>query len=188
MEDVEMKEKKTILIVDDEKPIVDILVYNLEKEGYSTLEANDGAEAVDIALDKKPDLILLDIMLPKMDGLTVCKKIRSTLNVPILMLTAKDEEIDKILGLELGADDYITKPFSVRELMARIKANLRKSEVTGASEEVDKGQTKKIKVGDLELDLDKFEAKVNNEVIDLTLREFEVLKFLANQPRTSNNT
>jgi len=183
VEDVELKEKKTILIVDDEKPIVDILVYNLEKEGYNTLEASDGLEAIDIAIKEKPDLILLDIMLPKMDGLTVCKKIRSTLNVPILMLTAKDEEIDKILGLELGADDYITKPFSVRELMARIKANLRKSEISAAAgDEFEKVQTKKIKVGDLELDLDKFEAKVNNEVIDLTLREFEVLKFLANQP------
>ena len=187
MEDIEEKEKRTILIVDDEKPIVDILVYNLEKEGYSTLEASDGLEAIDIALAEKPDLILLDIMLPKMDGLTVCKKIRANLNVPILMLTAKDEEIDKILGLELGADDYITKPFSVRELMARIKANLRKSE-GGATpiEEVGKIQNKKIKVGELELDFDKFEAKVSDEVIDLTLREFEVLKFLANQPRTSD--
>ena len=129
MERVENGNQKTILIVDDEQPIVDILVYNLKKEGYNTLEANDGIAAVDIALKSKPDLILLDIMLPKMDGLTVCKKIKSKLNVPILMLTAKDEEIDKILGLELGADDYITKPFSVRELMARIKANLRKSEV-----------------------------------------------------------
>ena len=178
----EIKDKKTILIVDDEKPIVDILVYNLEKEGYSTLEANDGVAAVEIATTKKPDLILLDIMLPKMDGLTVCKKIRDTLNVPILMLTAKDEEIDKILGLELGADDYITKPFSVRELMARIKANLRKSEIkdidNNSREDI---KTKKIVVGSLELDLDKFEAKVDGEVIDLTLREFEVLKFLASQ-------
>ncbi len=178
----ENEDKKTILIVDDEKPIVDILVYNLEKEGYNTLEANDGITAVEIATTKNPDLILLDIMLPKMDGLTVCKKIRSSLNVPILMLTAKDEEIDKILGLELGADDYITKPFSVRELMARIKANLRKSEIKETnrvpSEDL---KTKKIVVGDLELDLDKFEARVNGEVIDLTLREFEVLKFLASQ-------
>ena len=177
----ETTDKKTILIVDDEKPIVDILVYNLEKEGYKTLEANDGVTAVETALNKKPDLILLDIMLPKMDGLTVCKKIRSSLNVPILMLTAKDEEIDKILGLELGADDYITKPFSVRELMARIKANLRKSEIKENTVNHNNPKAKKIVVGPLELDLDKFEAKVDGEVIDLTLREFEVLKFLASQ-------
>ena len=185
MEENELNvDKKTILIVDDEKPIVDILVYNLQKEGYNTLEANDGVTAVEIALDKRPDLILLDIMLPKMDGLTVCKKIRTTLNVPILMLTAKDEEIDKIIGLELGADDYVTKPFSARELMARIKANLRKVEVKSAlvNGEKEVKETQKIKIGDLTIDLDKFEVKVKDEVIDLTLREFEVLKYLANQP------
>ena len=185
----DMKDAKTILIVDDEQPIVDILVHNLVKEGYKTLEANDGITAVNMALEKKPDLILLDIMLPKMDGLSVCKRIKNSYNVPILMLTAKDEEIDKILGLELGADDYITKPFSVRELMARIKANLRKADISIENQIVEqtnsaneKKKDSKIVVGDLELDLDKFEVKVRGEIIDLTLREFEVLKFLASQP------
>ena len=180
--------QKTILIVDDEQPIVDILVYNLKREGYNTLEANDGVTAVDMALKEHPDLILLDIMLPRMDGLTVCKKIRTKLNVPILMLTAKDEEIDKILGLELGADDYITKPFSVRELMARIKANLRKSEIkveediVETPEENTISSTNKIlDLGDLVLDLEKIEAKVKGRPIELTLREFEFLKFLALQ-------
>ena len=179
-------EKKTILIVDDEKPIVEILTYNLHKEGYETIEAYDGEQAITLALTQKPDLILLDIMLPKVDGLTVCKRIRHTLtNVPILILSAKDEEIDKILGLELGADDYITKPFSVRELMARVKANLRKSEVIQDVEQVEEETEEdgnKIEVGELKLDLDKYEVKVRGEVIDLTLREFEVLKYLANQP------
>ena len=176
--------KKTILIVDDEKPIVEILMYNLEREGYNTIEAYDGVEAVNLALEKKPDLILLDIMLPKMDGLAVCKRIRHSLpNVPILMLTAKAEEIDKILGLELGADDYITKPFSVRELMARIKANLRKIEANNLKDEIkDETNTNVITIGDLSLNLDKFEVKVNGQTIDLTLREFEVLKYLAGQP------
>ena len=124
------KDKKTILIVDDEEHILNILSHNLQKEGYNTLEAQDGLTAIDVALNQKPDLILLDIMIPKMDGLAVCKRIRHTLNIPILMLTAREEELDKILGLELGADDYVTKPFSIRELMARIKANLRKVELS----------------------------------------------------------
>ena len=179
-------DKKTILIVDDEITIVDMLVYNLQKEGYNTLEANDGEEAVQIALNEKPDLVLLDIMLPKMDGLAVCKRIRQYYNMPILMISAKDEEIDKILGLELGADDYITKPFSVRELMARVKANLRKAEITNKDLEDgtndNKSENNIIVVGDLSLDLNKFEVKVRGEIIDLTLREFEVLKYLANQP------
>ena len=189
IEDIIEKDQKKILIVDDEQHIIDILVYNLKKEGYITIEANDGITAVNKALEEKPDLILLDIMLPRLDGLSVCKRIKNSLNVPILMLTAKDGEIDKILGLELGADDYITKPFSVRELMARVKANLRKAEavvvpkvVENTTTTTDMSNDSKIIVGELELDLDKFEVKVRGKVIDLTLREFEVLKFLASQP------
>lgn len=190
MEEEILDNVKTILIVDDEQTIVDILVYNLEKEGYKTIQAGDGMTAVNLALEKKPDLILLDIMLPKLDGLSVCKRIKNSMNVPIIMLTAKDTEIDKILGLELGADDYITKPFSVRELVARVKANLRKIDASlngnivseTVTSEVKKKDSNKIIVGELELDLDKFEVKVRGEIIDLTLREFEVLKFLASQP------
>ena len=185
MEEEIDRDQKTILIVDDEQPIREILVYNLKKEGYNTIEASDGVTALNIALEQYPDLILLDIMLPKMDGLSVCKRIKNSYNVPILMLTAKDSEIDKILGLELGADDYITKPFSVRELIARVKANLRKVEnMSMARLENDNSKKKenKIVVNDLELDLDKFEVKIRGEVIDLTVREFEVIKFLASQP------
>lgn len=177
------EDKKTILIVDDEQSIIDILVYNLKKEGYETIEATDGLTAVEMALEQKPSLILLDIMLPKMDGLTACKKIKSALNVPILILSAKDEELDKIVGLELGADDYITKPFSVRELMARVKANLRKSDVMSIQpESKEKKEEHKIEVGDLLLDIDRFEVKVRGEKVDLTVREFEALKYLAMQP------
>lgn len=187
MEEEMIKDSKTILIVDDEPPIREVLVYNLKKEGYNVIEAEDGITAVDIATEQRPDLILLDIMLPKLDGLSVCKRIKNTYNVPILMLTAKDSEIDKILGLELGADDYITKPFSVRELVARVKANLRKVDISSNATRLDayeteKKKTNKIIVNDLELDLDKFEVKVRGEIMDLTLREFEVLKFLASQP------
>ena len=116
-------EQRTVLVIDDEQPIVEILKFNLSKEGYSVLEAFDGAAGLELALAKNPDLILLDVMLPKMDGFEVCRKIREKSSVPIIMLTAREEEVDKVLGLELGADDYMTKPFSVRELTARVKAN-----------------------------------------------------------------
>jgi len=177
--------RKTILVVDDEESIVDLLVYHLQKEGYDTLQAYDGASAVEIALKEKPDLILLDVMLPKMDGISVCKRIRYSLNVPILMISAKDTELDKVVGLEMGADDYITKPFQHREVMARIKANLRKAELVAQAEmktESVETEDNIITVGDLTLDLKKVEARVKGEIVDLTIKEFEVLKYLAQQP------
>ena len=183
-------QKKKVLIVDDEQKIVDLLVHNLRKEGYDTIEANDGAIAVEIAKEQRPDLILLDIMLPRLDGLSVCQKIKNIYNVPILMVTAKDDELDKIVGLELGADDYITKPFSVREVVARVKAHLRKMEINheenSKSNKDSRSNSEKkkstIEVGELVLDLEKYEVHVDGKVINLTLREFEVLKFLAQQP------
>ena len=183
------KDKKTILVVDDEENIRELLVFNLQKEGYNTLEAQDGITAVDMALEKKPDLILLDVMIPKLDGISVCKKIRYALNIsniPILMISAKDSESDKIVGLEMGADDYITKPFQIREVMARIKANLRKAELNANyennmnSNSIEKDDIRI--VGDLTLDTKKVEVKVKGEVINLTKKEFDVLKYLASQP------
>lgn len=169
---------KKILIIDDEKPIVDILRFNLRKDGYATMEAYDGEEGMNMALTQDPDLILLDVMLPKLDGFSVCKKLREKLATPILMLTAKEEEVDKVLGLELGADDYVTKPFSVRELMARIRANLRRT----VPENVKPGHTDVLVKKGLEIDLSRYEVKKNKKIIDLTLREFELLKFLSTQP------
>ncbi len=177
--------RKTILVVDDEESIVDLLVYHLQKEGYDTLQAYDGVTAVEMALKEKPDLILLDVMLPKMDGISVCKRIRYSLNVPILMISAKDTELDKVVGLEMGADDYITKPFQHREVMARIKANLRKADLVAQAElkgENSENEGSIITVGDLTLDLKKVEARVKGEVVDLTIKEFEVLKYLSTQP------
>ena len=173
--------KKTILAVDDESSILDLLKFNLEKEGFNFISAEDGEEGINKVLNEKPDLLLLDVMIPKMDGLSVCKKIRQeNINIPIIMLSARGEEIDKVLGLEIGADDYITKPFSPREVIARIKANLRKFDKNKTAEEEQKNQ---IAVGSLILDLDKFEAIVRGTTVtDLTRREFEVLKFLAQKP------
>lgn len=164
-----------ILIVDDEHNIVDILKANLEREGYQTLAAYDGAQALDMGLNQKPDLILLDCMLPKIDGFDVCRKLRQQTNIPILMLTAKSEEIDKVLGLELGADDYITKPFSVREVLARVKAQLRRVSLT----DLEGDHQKVLTFGDLEIDQEAYEVRRCGEVIELTLREFELVRFLA---------
>jgi two-component system response regulator VicR len=172
---------KKILIVDDEKNIADILKFNLKKEGYETIEAYDGEEAINLALTQGPDLILLDIMLPKMDGFTVCRKLRQSISTPILMLTAKEEEVDKVLGLELGADDYITKPFSPRELMARVKANLRR---LSSVEEISTDNSHVYKYGDLTIDVDRYEVKRDEQILELTLREFELVKFLASQQGT----
>ena len=169
---------KKILIVDDEKNIVDILKFNLKKEGFTTIEAYDGEQAIELALGEKPDLILLDVMLPKMDGFTVCRKLRQSISTPILMLTAKEEEVDKVLGLELGADDYITKPFSQRELMARVKSNIRRSSL----EENDTVKGSMLKCGLLAIDIDRYEVKRDELTIELTLREFELVKFLAMHP------
>ena len=186
--DLVEQEKKTILVVDDEENIMDLLVYNLEKEGYNTLKAYDGITAVEMALKERPDLILLDVMIPKLDGISVCKKIRYYLNIstmPILMVSAKDSESDKIVGLEMGADDYITKPFQIRELMARIKANLRKTEAKtmGNKDVIDPREEEEIiEVGDLKLNLKKLEATMKGKLINLTKKEFDVLKYLALQP------
>lgn len=166
---------KKVLIVDDEKNIVDILKFNLKKEGFATVEAYDGEQAIELAINEKPDLILLDVMLPKMDGFTVCRKLRQSISTPILMLTAKEEEVDKVLGLELGADDYITKPFSQRELMARVKANIRRMNI----DETDAANVSVIKCGGILIDVDRYEVKRDEVSIELTLREFELVKFLA---------
>jgi two-component system, OmpR family, response regulator VicR len=168
---------KKVLIVDDEKNIVDILKFNLKKEGFNTIECYDGEQAIEMAISQKPDLILLDIMLPKVDGFTVCRKLRQTISTPILMLTAKEEEVDKVLGLELGADDYITKPFSPRELMARVKANLRRT----VADEAVKSNSKSLTYANLFIDFDRYEVKRDETVIELTLREFELVKYLALQ-------
>lgn len=164
-----------ILVVDDEKNIVDIIAFNLKKEGYRVITAGDGQEAVYLTLSENPDLILLDVMMPKMDGYEACKRIREKCATPIIMLTARAEEVDKVLGLELGADDYVTKPFGVRELMARVKANLRRK----APAAVEAAADNVLRFGELTVDLDRYEVKRSGRVVELTYREFELLKFLA---------
>ncbi|MBQ8807883.1 MAG: response regulator transcription factor [Clostridia bacterium] len=169
---------KLVLVIEDEAPIVEILKFNLGKSGYRVLAAYDGEEGYRLALSEKPDLILLDVMLPKMDGFEVCKKIREKQSTPIIMLTARDEEVDKVLGFELGADDYCTKPFSVRELMARVKANIRRTSADAPQSE----SSDLITFQNLSINPARYEVSKDDAVIDLTLREFELLKFLAQQP------
>lgn len=169
---------KTILVVDDEKPIADILQFNLVKEGYKVICAYDGDEALKIIEEQQPDLMLLDIMLPKRDGMEVCREVRKKYDFPIIMLTAKGSEIDKVLGLEMGADDYVTKPFSTRELIARVKANMRRLKVSTQAEEV-KEETTNITVGSLIIQPDAYIVQKRGETIELTHREFELLHYLA---------
>ncbi len=165
------KMKTRVLVVEDEKDIAKLLKYNLEKEGYEVLTAHDGEAGLGMARKDKPNLILLDLMLPKMDGISVCRTLRQESKVPIIMLTAKKEEIDRILGLEIGADDYVTKPFSVRELLARIKSVLRRS--TAQPIESEAGE-----YGDLEFDPERFTVTVKGKSAPLSSKEFAFLKIL----------
>ena len=166
-----------VLIVDDEKPIIKGLKYNLEQEGYQVETAYDGEEALRLAHDKSIDIILLDMMLPKMDGFTVCRAIRDFSNVPIIMLTAKVEDIDKILGLEYGADDYVTKPFNIREVTARIKAIMRRVNPTP------KGDKERVIIsGDIVLDYNFRLVKVRDKKVELTGKEFDLLELFLKNP------
>ena len=158
-----------ILVVDDEASIVTMLAYNLKKEGYDVVTAEDGEVALEKFESEKPDLLLLDIMMPKMDGYEVCRKIREKSNVPIIMLTARADEVDKVVGLEMGADDYVTKPFSVMELMARVRAQLRRYEQPVSN---------KISLGTISINTDTREVFVNGEEVKLTFKEYELLVFL----------
>ena len=169
---------KTILVVDDEKPIADILQFNLIKEGYTVICAYDGEEALEKVEEQQPDLMLLDIMLPKRDGMEVCREIRKKYDFPIIMLTAKGSEIDKVLGLEMGADDYVTKPFSTRELIARVKANMRRLNVVAQVEEPVEASNN-ISIGSLTIQPDAYLVLKRGEAIELTHREFELLHYLA---------
>ena len=168
---------KKVLVVDDEKPISDIVKFNLAKEGYDVYTAYDGEEALEKVAEVEPDLILLDLMLPKMDGLEVAREVRKTYDMPIIMVTAKDSEIDKVLGLELGADDYVTKPFSNRELVARVKANLRRG-ATAAKEPAEAAPAE-LTIGDLTIHPEAYMVTKRGETIELTHREFELLFYLA---------
>ncbi|MFC4797774.1 response regulator YycF [Neobacillus sp. GCM10023253] len=166
-----------ILVVDDEKPIADILQFNLKKEGYNVYSAYDGNEALQLVKEVQPDLILLDIMLPVLDGMEVCREVRKKYEMPIIMLTAKDSEIDKVLGLELGADDFVTKPFSTRELIAHVKANLRRQNTSIAQTEFE-SDTNDIVIGSLVIHPDAYVVSKRGDKIDLTYREFELLYYL----------
>ena len=171
---------KKILVVDDEKPISDIIKFNLTKEGYDVYTAYDGQEALEQVEEVNPDLVILDLMLPKIDGLEVAREVRKTHDMPIIMVTAEDSEIDKVLGLEMGADDYVTKPFSNRELVARVKANLRRqSAVAANSQAEEENANSDITIGDLTIHPEAYMVSKHGDKIELTHREFELLHYLA---------
>jgi two-component system OmpR family response regulator len=163
-----------ILVVEDDRTLLEVLEYNLVKEGYNVVTATDGVQALEVARSQKPDLIILDIMLPELSGLEVCRILRRDMTVPILMLTARGEEVDKIVGLEVGADDYMTKPFSMRELLARVRAILRRTRMTG----LESADEAVIKIGNLEMDTLRRRAMLDGMVLDLTQKEFDLLAFL----------
>ncbi len=173
-----MPDSSTILLVDDEDSIQKLLAYPLEREGYRVLQARDGEEALTRFASEHVDLVVLDIMLPKLDGLEVCKRLRAESEVPIIMLTARDDELDKVLGLELGADDYITKPFSIREFRSRVRALLRRASV---SRQVEEGGDL-ISAEGLTIDLARRAVEVGGERVQLTYVEFELLRILASHP------
>lgn len=160
------------MIVEDDSNLLEALRYNIRKEGYEAISAVDGTQALEIARKDKPDLILLDIMLPKMSGFEVCRILRKEMTVPILMLTARDDEVDKVVGLDLGADDYITKPFSMRELLARIRATLRRVEIQNPPAAIP------VKLGDIEVDTGHHVITKAGQALNLTPKEFDLLAFL----------
>ncbi len=168
-----------ILVVDDEALLIKGIRFNLQNDGYEVITGSDGVEAVELAQSEKPDLIVLDVMMPRMDGLTACSKIREFSDVPIILLTAKAADMDKLLGFDQGADDYLTKPFNILELKARIRALLRRSGATAAPKEEPKNE---LKVGSITLDLDARNAYKGTELADLTAKEFDVIEFLMRNP------
>lgn len=169
---------KKVLIVDDEASIRDIIGFTLEKDGYEFAKAKDGEEALELFEEYQPDIVILDLMLPKIDGLEVCLEIRKKSQVPIIMLTAKSDEFDKVLGLEMGADDYVTKPFSNRELLARVKANLRRTAIS--QEEAAPEEKRAVyEVGDLTINAETYRVTKGDDPVELTHREFELLLYLA---------
>jgi DNA-binding response OmpR family regulator len=173
-----MPDSSTILLVDDEDSVQKLLAYPLEREGFRVLQARDGEEALERFAAEEVDLVVLDLMLPKLDGLEVCKRLRAESQVPIIMLTARDDELDKVVGLELGADDYITKPFSIREFRSRVRALLRRAAATRPAAEA--GQV--ISAYGLVLDVARRSVEVDGRPVDLTYVEFELLRTLASYP------